>query len=327
MFAFLSRFLNDYPTIYLIICCLMACAWLYISLHQLAETANRLDIHLAQKPTIQHQSDGGIAWIDGNVRLVISICPSFGMQIKMCIDICAAPIECNRFSTNIDTHSADKCFTNGAPLTWHGFDVHPLRMRLQNTSTDGNSMQMTEISVASLRAGKKLQLMNEFPFDLRIVARTSNAIIQIKIDSCLFLRSNIVRMTAIYGAGNIPYVSGCAVDAKYLFRAIRFTIAPSIEHRLNGRLVDVEMQLLAESVLMPNRFLIFSWFLVEDKSKNYSLEPLLKWLKFVRPPHQWKQSESHSHWTALLIRVPAVSMATGNLTPNTRSVDSSKQTI
>lgn len=105
-------------------------------------------------------------------------------------------------------------------------------------------------------------------------------------------------MTAIYAAGNIPFVFGDAVGGKYLFRAIRFlwhhkvAMNSSIEHTLNGRTLAMEMQLLAENQneneCMPNKFLIFSWFFVENKSKNYSLEPLLKCLKFIRRPNTMK---------------------------------------
>lgn len=119
--------------------------------------------------------------------------------------------------------------------------------------------------------------------------------------SLLFLIANITaRMTAIYETGNIPFVSGDAVGAKYLFRTIRFLwhcegTKSSIEHTVNGRTFDMEMQLFAEyenqneNECMPNKFLIFSWFFyVENKSKNYSLEPLLKCLKYIRQPNTMK---------------------------------------
>lgn len=108
-------------------------------------------------------------------------------------------------------------------------------------------------------------------------------------------------MTAIYEAGNVPFVSGNAVGAKYLFSAIRFlchskiatqlqSSSNNIEHIVNGRAFDMEMQLLAENEdkTMPNRFLIFSWFFTKNKSKNYSLEPLLKCLKYIRRPNTLK---------------------------------------
>lgn len=101
-------------------------------------------------------------------------------------------------------------------------------------------------------------------------------------------------MTAIYEAGKLPYITfSDAVGAKFLFKTIRFLCShnaashpPSsnIEHAVNGRTFDMEMQLLAENEnkSMPNRFLIFSWFFAKNKSKNYSLEPLLKCLKYIR---------------------------------------------
>lgn len=106
-------------------------------------------------------------------------------------------------------------------------------------------------------------------------------------------------MTAIYEAGNVPFISGDAVGAKYLFSAIRFlwhqkiatqSSSKNIVHAVNGRVFDMEMQLLAENENkhMPNRFLIFSWFFAENKSKNYSLEPLLKCLKYIRRPNTMK---------------------------------------
>ena len=107
-------------------------------------------------------------------------------------------------------------------------------------------------------------------------------------------------MTAIYETGNVPFVSGDAVGAKYLFSAIRFlwhwkfatqlSLSKSIGPTVNGRRYDMEMQLLAEneSKNMPNRFLIFSWFFAENKSTNYSLEPMLKCLKYIRRPNTMK---------------------------------------
>lgn len=106
-------------------------------------------------------------------------------------------------------------------------------------------------------------------------------------------------MTAIYETGNIPFVSDDANGTKYMFQAIRFlwhrkvgaalksTIIP---HPLNSRMFDMEMQLLAENQnrCQSNKFLIFSWFFVEDKSKNYSLEPLIKCLKYIRRPNTMK---------------------------------------
>lgn len=106
-------------------------------------------------------------------------------------------------------------------------------------------------------------------------------------------------MTAIYEAGKVPYISGDAVGAKYLFKTIRFLCSHNaashpasngIEHAVNGRTFDMEMQLLAENEnkCTPNRFLIFSWFFAKNKSKNYSLDPLLKCLKFIRRPNTIK---------------------------------------
>lgn len=111
---------------------------------------------------------------------------------------------------------------------------------------------------------------------------------------------HIARMTAIYETGNVPFVSGDAVGAKYLFSAIRFlwhwkfatqlSLSKNIGPSVNGRQYDMEMQLLAENENknMPNRFLIFSWFFAENKSTNYSLEPMLKCLKYIRRPNTMK---------------------------------------
>lgn len=105
-------------------------------------------------------------------------------------------------------------------------------------------------------------------------------------------------MTAIYETGKIPFISSDAIGAKYSFRAIRFLYSHRIGIRAsstewnsaNERTFDMEMQLLAENEnkSMPMRFLIFSWFFATDKSKNYSLEPLLKCLKYIRRPNTMK---------------------------------------
>lgn len=105
-------------------------------------------------------------------------------------------------------------------------------------------------------------------------------------------------MTAIYEPGSIPFISGGAVGAKFSFQTIRFLwhcCVPSkynsnIEHTVNGRLFDMEMQMLVENEnkYSTNRFLIFSWFFIKNKSKNYSLEPLLKCLKYIRQPNTIK---------------------------------------
>lgn len=114
-------------------------------------------------------------------------------------------------------------------------------------------------------------------------------------------------MTAIYETGNIPFISSDAIGAKFSFKAIRFLcnhralkIQQPIEkcNSNNGSSIEVErkfameMQLLAENEnhSMPIRFLIFSWFFVlaNNKSKNYSLEPLVKCLKYIRRPNTMK---------------------------------------
>lgn len=105
-------------------------------------------------------------------------------------------------------------------------------------------------------------------------------------------------MTAIYETGKIPFISSDAIGARYSFRAIRFLYSYRIGIRAsssewnsaNERTFDMEMQLLAENEnkSMPMRFLIFSWFFAIDKSKNYSLEPLLKCLKYIRRPNTMK---------------------------------------
>lgn len=108
-------------------------------------------------------------------------------------------------------------------------------------------------------------------------------------------------MTAEWNeSGNVPFISGDAVGAKYLFRAIRFLwkrndamqsssssssfAFNNIEHTVNGHMYDMEMQMLTENentFTSNTRFLIFSWFF-KNKSKNYSVEPLVKCLKYIR---------------------------------------------
>lgn len=104
-------------------------------------------------------------------------------------------------------------------------------------------------------------------------------------------------MTAIYESGNIPFVSGSLLNAKYLFKAIRFLCGNKIKtqtinqhNTINGQLFDVEMQLLAETetdniptkYLHSRTFLIFSHFFIQQSTKNYSIEPLMKCLKYIR---------------------------------------------
>lgn len=115
------------------------------------------------------------------------------------------------------------------------------------------------------------------------------------------------RMTAHYEAGNIPFISSDAIGAKFSFKTIRFLCnhrASKIQQPIEkcsssssssvvDRTIAMEMQLLAENGnhAMPMRFLIFSWFFVvasDRKSKNYSLEPLIKCLKFIRRPNTMK---------------------------------------
>lgn len=117
-------------------------------------------------------------------------------------------------------------------------------------------------------------------------------------------KTNTVRMTALYETGNIPLILCDAIGAKYSFRAIRFLYSHRVgiqtvstaeaqaaatttnieRYPVHGQTFDMEMQLLAENdnKSMPMRLLIFSWFFVTNKSKNYSLEPVLKCLKFIR---------------------------------------------
>lgn len=117
--------------------------------------------------------------------------------------------------------------------------------------------------------------------------------------------THTARMTANYETGNIPFISSDAIGTKFSFKAIRFlcnhrasTIQQPIEKCSSSssvvdRTIAMEMQLLAENEnhAMPMRFLIFSWFFVvaaDHKSKNYSLEPLIKCLKYIRRPNTMK---------------------------------------
>lgn len=116
-------------------------------------------------------------------------------------------------------------------------------------------------------------------------------------------------MTAIYEAGNIPFISSAAIGAKFTFKAIRFlcdcrtlNIQRPIDKKCGNsadvrsdRTLEMEMQLLGENEnhSLPTRFLIFSWlFVLSNKSKNYSLEPLIKCLKFIRRPNTMKTIKS-----------------------------------
>lgn len=116
-------------------------------------------------------------------------------------------------------------------------------------------------------------------------------------------------MTAIYETGNIPFITSASNGAKFSFKAIRFLCncrtlkiqQQPIEPKCNGIAnvqcpkrttpFEMEMQLLAENEndSMPIRFQIFSWFFaVTNKSKNYSLEPMIKCLKFIRRSNTMK---------------------------------------
>lgn len=165
MFAVLLQFLDEYPTIYLIVICLQLLLWMcFVHVEFFASDAdeNRLDICLkACNRTRKIPNDLNIAkeiqWIKGKVdfhslyRLATVLkCKNY-LNICMCICVYLASIECNRFSTNIETNSAEKLFM-GTPLTWNGFENSPIRILLENTGHDGNCMQMTGISFPSALA-------------------------------------------------------------------------------------------------------------------------------------------------------------------------------
>lgn len=115
----------------------------------------------------------------------------------------------------------------------------------------------------------------------------------------------IVRMSAIYEAGKIPFISGRAVNGKYLFHSIRFLFQPKtatkahspIQHRINGRTFEMEMQLFAENEVngahhsMENhrkQFIVVSYFFTVAMLRCYSFEPLIKCLKYIRQPSALK---------------------------------------
>lgn len=118
-------------------------------------------------------------------------------------------------------------------------------------------------------------------------------------------------MTAFYEPGNVPFISGGTLNAKYSFKAIRFVCHRRMtnanvhqptptKHTVNGHHYAMEMQLLAKKELTEipdnkhhlqqryNEYIIVSYFFVEQKSRNYCFEPLLKCLKYIRRPNTMK---------------------------------------
>lgn len=169
MFAFLSQVLDVHPNIYLIICCTMLVLWLHVAFINCdADQTNRLDVDSVhekmQTLTFPYNSNHlGIPSIKGkkNVELRFRFPFPHAFHANKILYLRAvaapegastaatAPIECNRFSTNIETNFMEKFFTT-MPLTWNGFVAQPTRMLFQNTGYDGNCMQMTKISVSFL---------------------------------------------------------------------------------------------------------------------------------------------------------------------------------
>lgn len=83
MFAFLLRFLDEYPTIYLIICCLAMLIWVYFFNVETNAEQNRLDIYGKQQK-IQSQNIPivlntikDIRWIKGKVEFDFHRCHTF----------------------------------------------------------------------------------------------------------------------------------------------------------------------------------------------------------------------------------------------------------
>lgn len=187
MFAFLSQFLDVNPSIYLIICCSTLLLWLYLVHDEFfnsdAHQTSRLDVYLVheKKQTRKipnHFNHQEIPWIQGNARFRLPFPHAFHANNTF-LYLRTASIECNRFSTNIETNFAEKFFT-WMPLMWNGFMNQPTRMLFQNTGYDGNCMQMTKICVSflsKLAAHKKKRThtlththahrVKTFPFDLR----------------------------------------------------------------------------------------------------------------------------------------------------------------